>query len=169
VVLVLDVPAGSAELASRTAQLADDFGGLIARSVPGVRARRAVVSAGPPKMPAAIRPEGLTIDRFNREVRIEGERVRLTYREFELLCYLAASPRRPVSRAELMREVWHDRAAGGEVSLRTVDTHVRRLRAKLGRHARVLTTIRGRGYRFDPGADVRYRVAVSGPIGRQTG
>ncbi len=57
---------------------------------------------------------GLTIDRFHHEVRIDGERVRLTYREFELLCYLAARPRRPVSRAELMREVWHDRAPGGE-------------------------------------------------------
>ena len=102
---------------------------------------------------------GLTIDRFHREVRIDGERVRLTYREFELLCYLAARPRRPVSRAELMSEVWHDRAPGGDVSLRTVDTHVRRLRAKLGPHARVLTTIRGRGYRFDPGPDVRYLTA----------
>jgi DNA-binding winged helix-turn-helix (wHTH) protein len=159
VVLVLDVPAGSAELPSRAAQLADEFGGLIARSLPGVRARKAVVSAihsaGLP-MAEAARTQGLTIDRFNREVRIDGERVRLTYREFELLCYLAALPRRPVSRAELMRDVWHDRATGGGVSLRTVDTHVRRLRVKLGPHARVLTTIRGRGYRFDPGADVQF-------------
>ena len=65
-------------------------------------------------MATAARSAGLTIDRFNREVRIDGERVRLTYREFELLCYLAALPGRPVSRAELMREVWHDRAPGGE-------------------------------------------------------
>jgi len=159
VVLVLDVPAGSAELPSRAAQLADEFGGLIARSLPGVRARKAVVSAihsaGLP-MAEAARTEGLTIDRLNREVRIDGERVRLTYREFELLCYLAALPRRPISRAELMRDVWHDRAPGGGVSLRTVDTHVRRLRVKLGPHARVLTTIRGRGYRFDPCADVQF-------------
>jgi len=156
VVLVLDVPAGSAELASRTTQLADEFGRLIAHSVPGVRARKAVVSATPSRMATAVRSAGLTIDRFNREVRINGERVRFTYREFELLCYLAALPGRSVSRAELMREVWHDRAPGGDVSFRTVDTHVRRLRAKLGPHARVLTTIRGRGYRFDPGADVQY-------------
>jgi DNA-binding response OmpR family regulator len=162
VVLVLDVPGGSAELQSRTAQLADEFGKLIAHSVPGVRARKAVVSAVRPEglpMAAAVRSEGLTIDRFNREVRIDGERVRLTYREFELLCYLAALPRRPVSRAELMRAVWHDRAPGGDVSLRTVDTHVRRLRAKLGPHARVLTTIRGCGYRFDSGAGVQYLAA----------
>jgi DNA-binding response OmpR family regulator len=165
VVLVFDVPAESAELPSRTAQLADEFGRLIAHSVPGVRARKAVVSAAPPGMSAAIRWDGLTIDRFNREVRIDGERVRLTYREFELLCYLAALPRRPVSRAEFMREVWHDRAPGADASLRTVDTHVRRLRAKLGPHARVLTTIRGRGYRFDPGPDVQYLAAGVGARG----
>lgn len=165
VVLLLDVPTGSEELTSRTAQLADEFGRLIAHSLPGVRARKAVVLAGAPKTAAAVRSEGLTIDRFNREVRIDGERIRLTYREFELLCYLAASPRRPVSRAELMHEVWHDRAPGGDVSLRTVDTHVRRLRAKLGPHARVLTTIRGRGYRFDPRADVQYLAAGLGARG----
>jgi DNA-binding response OmpR family regulator len=159
VVLVFDVPAGAAELPSRTAQLADEFGRLIAHSVPGVRARKAVVAAAPPLGGTPTRPGGLTIDRFNREVRIDGERVRLTYREFELLSYLAAFPRRPVSRAELMREAWHDRAPGADVSDRTVDTHVRRLRAKLGSHATVLTTIRGRGYRFDPGADVRYLAA----------
>jgi DNA-binding response OmpR family regulator len=158
VVLVLDVPVDWAELPSRTAQLVDEFGRMIARSVPGVRARKAVVAAGPMRV-AAVASDGLTIDRFNREVRIDGERLRLTYREFELLCHLAAQPGRPVSRAELMREVWHDRAPGGAVSLRTVDTHVRRLRAKLGSYARVLTTIRGRGYRFDPGPGVRYLAA----------
>src|SRR4029079_7235482 len=87
------------------------------------------------RMADVARTEGLTIDRLNREVCIDGERVRLTYREFELLCYLAALPRRPISRADLMRDVWHDRATGGGVSLRTVDTHVRRLRVKLGPHA----------------------------------
>jgi DNA-binding response OmpR family regulator len=155
VVLVLDAPS---EFSSRTAQLADEFGRLIAQSVPGARAHKAVVAAGPVRA-AAVPSDGLTIDRLNREVCIDGQRLRLTYREFELLCHLAASPRRPMSRAELMREVWRDRAPGGEVSLRTVDTHVRRLRAKLGPYARVLTTIRGRGYRFDPGPGVRYLAA----------
>jgi DNA-binding response OmpR family regulator len=110
------------ELARRTAQLADEFGRLIAHSLPGVRAHKAVVSAGSSMTAPAPRSHGLTIDRFNREVRIDGKRTRLTYREFELLCYLGASPRRAVSRAELMREVWHDRAPGGDVSARTVDT-----------------------------------------------
>jgi DNA-binding response OmpR family regulator len=162
VVLVLDVPAGSAELPSRTAQLADELGRLIAHSVPGVRARKAIVSAGPPLAPVTLRADGLTIDRVKREVCVDGRALRLTYRELELLCYLAGVPRRPVSRAELMREVWHDRAPGTDVSFRTVDTHVRRLRAKLDGYARVLTTVRGRGYRFDPRPDVHYVTAGLG-------
>ena len=156
VVLVLDVPTGTPELSRRTAQLADEFGQLVAHSVPGVRARKARISAGPPLAPVAVRAEGLTIDRVKREVRVDGRPLRLTYREFELLCYLGGVPRRTVSRAELMREVWHDRAPGNEVSFRTVDTHVRRLRAKLDGYAGVLTTVRGRGYRFDPRPDVHY-------------
>ncbi|MGX9791964.1 winged helix-turn-helix domain-containing protein [Mycobacterium sp. MMS18-G62] len=162
VVLVLDVPAGSPELPSRTAQLADEFGRLIAHSVPGVRARKSVVSVGPQLAAAAVRAEGLTIDVRKRDVRIDGRPLRLTYREFELLCYLASVPRRPVSRAELMREVWHDRAPGSDVSFRTVDTHVRRLRAKLDAYASVLTTVRGRGYRFDPRPDVHCLAADLG-------
>ena len=121
-VLVLDVPAAPAELPSRTAQLADEFGRLIAHSVPGVRARKAVVSTGAPAGPVRP-PNGLRIDRVNRDVHIDGHPVRLTYREFELLCYLAAVPRRPVTRAELIREVWHDRPPGAGTSYRTVDTH----------------------------------------------
>src|SRR6476646_3094862 len=80
VVLVLDVPAGSAELPSRAAQLADEFGRLIAHSVPGVRARKARVSAVDSvvlPMAEAARTAGLTIKRFHPHVRIDGERVRL--------------------------------------------------------------------------------------------
>lgn len=163
VVLVLDVPAGFPELPSRTAQLADEFGRVIANSVPGVRARTAVITTADdvPATGRAAVPEpfhGLLIDRGGREVRVGGVPVRLSYREFELLCFLAENPRQPVSRARLLREVWNDAPVrlDAELSGRTVDTHVRRLRVKLGGHAGVITTIRGRGYRFDAGADVRY-------------
>jgi hypothetical protein len=98
-VLVLDVPTGSPDLPSCTSQLADEFGRLIAHSVPGVRARKAVISAGPSLTAVAVRSDGLTIDRVKRDVRIDGRPLRLTYREFELLCYLAGVPRRPVSRS----------------------------------------------------------------------
>lgn len=163
VVLVFDVPAGFPELPSRTVQLANEFARVIANSVPGVRARAAVIATaddmsvtGRAAVPTPF--DGLLIDRACREVRIHGVPVRLSYREFELLCFLAEHPRQPVSRARLMREVWNDAAVPlvAELSRRTVDTHVRRLRVKLGGHAAAITTIRGCGYRFDAGADVRY-------------
>ena len=163
VVLVFDVPAGFPELPSRTAQLADEFGRVIANSVPGVRARAAIIATAD-EVPAARRAavsepfDGLLIDRAGRDVRVRGVPVRLSYREFELLCFLAEHPRQPMSRARLMREVWDDARVplDPEMSGRTVDTHVRRLRVKLGGYCGVITTIRGRGYRFDAGADVRY-------------
>jgi Transcriptional regulatory protein, C terminal len=61
-----------------------------------------------------------------------------------------------VSREELVHEVWHDAAPSAVgVSVRTVDTHVRRLRVKLGRYQAVLTSVRGLGYRFERRPDVR--------------
>jgi DNA-binding response OmpR family regulator len=162
VVLVIDVPAGPAELSRRTAALADEFAHVIAMSVPGVRPHRAVVEAG--RAGSVPRPEGLLIDHVNRRVHVDGAPVRLAYREFELLGYLAGRPGSAVSRDELVREVWHDAppSAGG-VSVRTVDTHVRRLRVKLGRYHAVLTSVRGRGYRFERRPDVR---VIAGPTTR---
>lgn len=160
---MFDVPAGFSELPSRTAQLADDFARVIANSVPGVRARPAIVAAAGDVSASGLAPipepfGGLSIDRAGREVRVRGVPVRLSYREFELLCFLAEHPGQPVSRARLLRDVWDDAPIplDAELSGRTVDTHVRRLRVKLGSHAGVITTVRGRGYRFDAGADVRY-------------
>jgi DNA-binding response OmpR family regulator len=161
VVLVFDVPAGFPELPSRTAQLADEFARVIANSVPGVRSRAAIITTVDEVAAlgrAAESFDGLLIDRAGREVRVRGVPVRLSYREFELLCFLAEHPRQPMSRARLLREVWVDARIplDAELSGRTVDTHVRRLRVKLGGHAGVITTVRGRGYRFDAGTNVRY-------------
>nr|WP_090277234.1 winged helix-turn-helix domain-containing protein [Mycolicibacterium komanii] len=152
VVLVFDIPHDSPVLAGRTAHLADEYGRLIATSIPGVRVREAVVTRASPSRHTTRPPTGLSIDRAAREVRIDGQRVRMTYREFELLCHLATRPGTVVSRDALIARVWHDWSPGD--SRRTVDTHIRRVRAKLGRFAGVLTTIRGRGYRFDPGPEV---------------
>lgn len=161
VVLVLEVPAANGEIPTRAAQLADEFGNLVSHSIPGVRARKAVITVGntpvrrPVDSPGQQRP-GLVIDRPGREVLVDGRRIDLTFREFELLAYLSSFPRRAVTRSELMREVWdsdHEEIAAA-ISHRTVDTHVRRVRAKLGPYSRALTTVRGHGYRFDPGRDV---------------
>ncbi|MBB5160991.1 winged helix-turn-helix domain-containing protein [Mycobacterium sp. AZCC_0083] len=161
VVLVIDLPANAADLAVRTAELADEYARVIAMSIPGVRPHSAVVEGR--RAPAVPSREGLLIDHVRRHVLIDGVPVRLAYREFELLRYLARRPGSVVSRDELVREVWHDapRAATG-VSVRTVDTHVRRLRVKLGRYQGVLTSVRGHGYRFEPRPDVR----VVGPVTR---
>jgi DNA-binding winged helix-turn-helix (wHTH) protein len=166
VVLVIDVPAHTADLCARTAELADEYAGVIATSIPGVRPRKAVVEAG--TSPCPQRALGLEIDDVNRQVHVDGVPVRLAYREFELLRYLAGRPGCAVSREDLVREAWCD--APTSVSLRTVDTHVRRLRVKLGRYQAVLTSVRGRGYRVERRPDVRmigcedYSVAVSGPV-----
>ena len=151
VVLVIDVSAHAADLCDRTAELADECARVIATSIPGVRPRKAVVEAG--RSPSPQRRDGLLIDDVNRRVHVDGAPVRLAYREFELLRYLAGRPGSAVSREDLVREIWYD--AASQVSVRTVDTHIRRLRMKLGRYQAVLTSVRGRGYRFESRPDVR--------------
>jgi DNA-binding response OmpR family regulator len=89
-----------------------------------------------------------------REVRLSGQAARqLTEREAEVLAYLARSPGRALSRAELLRHVWGLDPRG--IDTRTVDMAVARLREKLGepREPRVVVTVRGKGYML--GADAR--------------
>jgi DNA-binding response OmpR family regulator len=86
----------------------------------------------------------LVIDRAAREVLVAGTVVALTAREFDLLVFLADRRGRVVRRAELLEGVWGPSYEGGP---RTIDIHVRRLRAKLG-GAFELTTSRGTGYRL---------------------
>jgi DNA-binding response OmpR family regulator len=87
----------------------------------------------------------IVIDRAAHEVLLDGASVQLTAKEFALLAYLAERRGKVVSRDELLRRVWGNRYEGGA---RTVDIHVRRLRAKLG-SALPLTTLRGSGYKLD--------------------
>ena len=88
----------------------------------------------------------ILIDRAAREVAVSGVPVPLTAREFSLLAYLSERRGRVASREELLRKVWGNRYEGGA---RTVDIHVRRLRAKLGA-ALPLVTLRGAGYKLSP-------------------
>jgi hypothetical protein len=99
-------------------------------------------SAGPP----LDAPAALAIDPAARRVTLGGAEVALTYLEYELLAFLAGHPGRVFSRAELLRYVWgYEHVVGG----RTVDVHVKRLRAKLGGAPDVcIDTVRGVGYRF---------------------
>lgn len=87
----------------------------------------------------------LQIDIPQHEVLVSGQRVELTATEFKLLTVLAERRGRVQSRETLLRDVWEYDSL---IDTRTVDTHMRRLRDKLGEAARYLDTVRGVGYRF---------------------
>ncbi|WP_084106552.1 winged helix family transcriptional regulator [Demequina sp. NBRC 110056] len=90
----------------------------------------------------------LTVDVGGYTARLKGVPLDLTYKEFELLKYLMQHPGRVYTRDQLLQEVWGFDYYGGT---RTVDVHVRRLRAKLGaEHEHLIGTVRNVGYRFDP-------------------
>ena len=92
-----------------------------------------------------IRLGPVALDPSTYRASLEGTPLDLTFKEFELLRYLAERPGRVFTRPALLREVWGYDFYGGT---RTVDVHVRRLRAKLGpAHESVIETVRGVGYR----------------------
>ena len=97
---------------------------------------------------AVIRGGDLVIEEGSYTARVRGRVLDLTYKEFELLKYLTQHPGRVFTRAQLLQEVWGYDYFGGT---RTVDVHVRRLRAKLGNeHEALIGTVRNVGYRFVP-------------------
>ncbi len=100
------------------------------------------------ELPEEIRNGDLHIDEATYTARLRGRALDLTFKEFELLKYLAQHPGRVFTRAVLLQEVWGYDYFGGT---RTVDVHVRRLRAKLGaEHESLIGTVRNVGYRFVP-------------------
>jgi len=95
---------------------------------------------------AEIRSGDLSIDEGTYQARVGGRILDLTFKEFELLKYLAQHPGRVFTRSQLLQEVWGYDYFGGT---RTVDVHVRRLRAKLGPEREALIgTVRNVGYKF---------------------
>ena len=93
-----------------------------------------------------IRAAGVVIDEASYSAKVHGKPLDLTYKEFELLRFLAAHPSRVFTREQLLSEVWGYDYFGGT---RTVDVHVRRLRAKLGDQESLIGTVRNVGYRFN--------------------
>jgi len=103
---------------------------------------------------------GVVIDISRKRVVLDGEPAALTYKEFELLQYLVLREGRTIDRSELISSLW----AADEDEIpneRTIDVHVRRLRAKLGSFEDIVRTVRGVGYRFDRHADVSIRQATT--------
>jgi DNA-binding response OmpR family regulator len=116
-----------------------------------VRVRNVLRRAGPARSTGTrLVFDGLTIDPVTREVERDGERQRLTAKEFDLLHFLASHPRRVFSREQLMERIWGYTSA---LDTGTVTVHLRRLRTKIERDpARPtrLETVWGVGYRFVP-------------------
>jgi two-component system phosphate regulon response regulator PhoB len=101
--------------------------------------------------PARMQVGPIELDRENHQVRVDGHRVGLTITEFRLLADLLRARGRVRTRESLLEEIW---GYHSEVVSRTIDTHVRRLRHKLGTAAPWLRTVRGVGYRIqDPRED----------------
>src|SRR5262249_11209648 len=156
-------------------------GGLIALSADWTVDDVVLDTAGPAELDARLRlavdrrarsadpaPEqgqsgGLGIDATTYTARLSGRALDLTYKEFELLKFLAQHPGRVFTRSHLVQEVWGYDYFGGS---RTVDVHVRRLRAKLGPDNEMLIgTVRNVGYKFvrpsaDPAARESRRVTA---------
>jgi DNA-binding response OmpR family regulator len=93
-----------------------------------------------------IQASGVTIDEASYSAKVHGRPLDLTFKEFELLRFLATHPARVFTREQLLSEVWGYDYFGGT---RTVDVHVRRLRAKLGDSESLIGTVRNVGYRFN--------------------
>ena len=93
-----------------------------------------------------INASGVIIDEASYSAKVQGRPLDLTFKEFELLRFLATHPSRVFTREQLLSEVWGYDYFGGT---RTVDVHVRRLRAKLGELESLIGTVRNVGYRFN--------------------
>ncbi len=115
------------------------------------RVRSVLRRSGTIRLAERLEFEGLVIDGSSREVHVGNELVELTPKEFDLLAYLASSPRIALSRADLLEQVWDSSADYQDPS--TVTVHVARLRQKIEADPdapRWITTVRGVGYRFEP-------------------
>ncbi|MHC2184869.1 winged helix-turn-helix domain-containing protein [Rathayibacter agropyri] len=103
-----------------------------------------------------IQASGVVIDEASYSAKVHGRPLDLTFKEFELLRFFASHPSRVFTREQLLSEVWGYDYFGGT---RTVDVHVRRLRAKLGDLESLIGTVRNVGYRFNVYEEDNERVA----------
>jgi DNA-binding response OmpR family regulator len=115
---------------------------------------RLAQSAGTSKIQAS----GVVIDEASYSAKVHGKPLDLTFKEFELLRFFATHPSRVFTREQLLSEVWGYDYFGGT---RTVDVHVRRLRAKLGDLESVIGTVRNVGYRFNVYEEEGERLATA--------
>lgn len=109
---------------------------------------RAVISRANPvsNKEDIVKYKGLTINFTAREVLIDGEKISMTPKEYDLLFYLVKNMNIALSRDRLLEEVWGYDFYGDD---RTVDTHIKMLRNSLGEYRNLIVTLRGMGYKFE--------------------
>lgn len=146
---------GRSDEADRIAGLdlgADDY--VVKPFYPGELAARvrSLLRRSRPAVEDQLTAGDIDIDRNAREVRIRGELLDLTAKEYDLLTFLVQSPRRVFNREQLLRNVWESSSEWQDPA--TVTEHVRRIRNKLetARCEAGIATVRGVGYRFEPEA-----------------
>lgn len=93
---------------------------------------------------------GIAIDKVAHMVTVDGERIELSYKEFELLTYFVENAGIALSREKILNHVWNYDYFG---DARTIDTHVKKLRAKIGEKGEYIKTIWGMGYKFEVGEE----------------
>lgn len=103
---------------------------------------------------SAKRATGVIIDFSRRQVLLDGYDANLSYREFKLIKFLVLREGLTVTRGQLTEGVW-GAEADIDANSRATDVQIRRLRAKLGDYHKIISTVRGKGYRFDRHADVK--------------
>jgi DNA-binding response OmpR family regulator len=106
---------------------------------------------------SADNAKGIIVDPSRKKVFADGENADLTYKEFELLQYLIENEGSTVTRREIIDVIWNE--GDGEIpNERTIDVHIRRLRAKIAGYEDIIRTVRGGGYRFDKHPEVSYEI-----------
>ena len=105
--------------------------------------KRTSAGAGDEQLEAA----GICLDERAHEVTVDGKKVELSFKEFELLCYFLENQGIALSREKILNHVWNYDYFG---DARTIDTHVKKLRAKMGEKGALIRTIWGMGYKFEP-------------------
>ena len=97
-------------------------------------------------VPAILKFDGLTIDPAGRSVSVDGKKIDLTPKEYDLLFYLVENRNIALSRDKLLQDVWGYDFFGDD---RTIDTHIKNLRNNLGPYRDMIVTLRGVGYKFE--------------------
>ncbi|MEN9970240.1 MAG: hypothetical protein RLZZ229_448 [Actinomycetota bacterium] len=122
-----------------------------------LRDPRAIDKLTSTKTPDDAGVKGVVIDPSRRRVTADGENADLTYKEFELLNYLIEHEGATISRKEIIDVIWNE-GDGEAPNDRTIDVHIRRLRAKIAGYEDIIRTVRGSGYRFDKHPEVIYEI-----------